>query len=196
MAHTNNSNGPYAEFKALAGSTYWQQALEKFPGLRVSFGHFGDTDLADHDGVRTKRFLKLITPGAGATGDQAFADRGYFAETMLNYDKMGDVLNSLYASENRILLEKLMYGSDWSMILTERHVTSYLSDFIDVIRRIEMAEPGRRARQTTLSNAFFAQNAVEFLGLRTGRGNRARLETVYRTNDVLAPDWMKKVGHT
>ena len=47
------------------------------------------------------------------------------------------------------------------------------------MRRIEEAEPGIGARRTTLSNAFFGLNAVEFLGLRAGRGNRRRLETFY-----------------
>ncbi|MFZ3285711.1 MAG: amidohydrolase family protein [Telluria sp.] len=193
MAHTNNSNGPFPDFEALAGSSYWQLALTKFPGLRVNFGHFGDTDLEDHNGARTEKFLKLMTPGAGSSGERAFADSGYFAGTMLNYDKMGDVLNSLYASENRIMLERLMYGSDWSMILTEKNVSRYLADFIKVIRNIEAAEPGIGARQTTLSNAFFGQNAMEYLALRKGRGNRVRLERFYSQNDVAEPDWMKKV---
>ncbi len=194
MAHTNNSNGPYPEFEALAGSHYWQLALAKFPGLRVNFGHFGDSDPEDHDGERTRKFLKLMTPGEQSNGRHAFADSGYFAGTMLNYDKMRDILNKLYASDNRIMLERLMYGSDWSMILTERNVTSYLADFIEVMRRIELVEPGLGARQTTLANAFFGQNAVEYLGLRRGRGNRGRLDNFYTKNNVAEPDWMKKVA--
>lgn len=193
MAHTNNSNGPYPEFEALAGSNYWQLALAKFPGLCVNFGHFGDSDLEDHNGAKTEKFLKLMTPAAGSSGERAFADSGYFAGTMLNYNKMKDVLDQLYTSENRILLERLMYGSDWSMILTERNVSSYLADFIKVMRNIEAAEPGIGARKTTLSNAFFGRNAVEYLGLRKGRGNRCRLETFYAKHNVAEPDWMRKV---
>ncbi|RJG08533.1 amidohydrolase family protein, partial [Massilia cavernae] len=77
MAHTNHSNGPYPEFKALAGSEYWKLALDKFPGLRVSFGHFGDTDLEDRKGSRTLPFLKLMTKDAGTPGTNTFADSGY-----------------------------------------------------------------------------------------------------------------------
>lgn len=194
MAHTNHSNGPYPEFEALAGSGYWQMALAKFPGLRVSFGHFGDSDLEDHSGAITEKFLKLMTRAPGSPGEQAFADSGYFAGTMLHYNKMGDVLRRLYAAENRIMLERLMYGSDWSMILTEKNVSSYLADFIKVIRMIEAGEPGIGARRTSLSNAFFGYNAVEYLGLRKGRGNRGRLEKFYEKNKVPDPDWMKKVS--
>ena len=194
MAHTNHSNGPFEEFKDLAGSSYWKLALEKFPGLSVSFGHFGDADLEDHKGDRTRPFLQLMTQGAGSPGANTFADSGYFAGTLMNQGKMRDVLRALYAGENRIMLERLMYGTDWTMILPQKNVERYLSDFTDVMGRIEQVEPGIGARQTTLSNAFFGRNAVEFLGLRTGRGNRKRVERFYAQNKVPEPDWMRKVG--
>lgn len=194
MAHTNHSNGPYDEFMDLAGSDYWKRALDKFPGLRVSFGHFGDTDLEDNKGNKTRPFLELMTHGANSPGANTFADSGYFAGTLMNQGRMKDVLGNLYASNNRILLERLMYGTDWTMILPQRNAQRYLSDFIDVMRRIEQAQPGIGARQTTLSDAFFGRNAAEFLGLRAGRGNRRRLENFYAENKVSEPDWMLKVG--
>jgi len=192
MAHTNHSNGPYEDFKDLAGSGYWKLALEKFPGLSVSFGHFGDTDLEDHKGDKTRMFLALMTQ-SGGSGARAFADSGYFSGTLLNQAKMRDVLRGLYASSDGILLERLMYGTDWEMILPQKNVDRYLSDFVEVMQRIETAEPGIGARKTSLSNAFFGLNAVEFLGLRSGRGNRRRLEEFYGQNKVAEPDWMQKV---
>lgn len=194
MAHTNHSNGPYDEFKALAGSNYWKLALEKFPGLSVSFGHFGDTDLEDHAGERTLPFVQLMTATPGSTGARAFADSGYFAGALINQGKMRDVLRSLYAKEKGVMLERLMYGTDWTMILPQKNVEHYLSDFMDVMRRIEEAEPGIRAGKTSLPDAFFGRNAVEYLGLRTGRGNRRRLEAFYARHKLPEPDWLKKVG--
>lgn len=193
MAHTNHSNGPYEEFKDLAGSEYWKLALERFPGLRVSFGHFGDADLEDHAGSRTLPFMKLMSTVPGSPGAGAFADSGYFAGTLMNQGKMRDVLRTLYNSEQRIMLERLMYGTDWTMILPQKNVERYLSDFMDVMRRIEVAERGIGARDTTLSNAFFGRNAAEYLGLKRGRGNRRRLEGFYAQHKVAPPDWMKKV---
>jgi predicted TIM-barrel fold metal-dependent hydrolase len=193
VAHTNHSNGPYEEFKELAGSDYWKLALEKFPGLRVSFGHFGDTDLEDHRGAKTRPFLKLMTSGTDTPGANTFADSSYFAGALLNQVKMRDVLRDLYGTDNGIMLQRLMYGSDWTMILTQKNVERYLADFIDVMRRIEKAEPGIGGRSTSLSNAFFGSNAAEFLGLHTGKANRRRLETFYARNNVPVPDWMQKV---
>jgi predicted TIM-barrel fold metal-dependent hydrolase len=193
MAHTNDSNGPYKEFRELAGSGYWQKALEKFPGLRVSFGHFGDSDIEDHNGEDTRRFLKLMTAGAGSNGLNAFADSGFFGGVMVDQGRMRDTLLALYGAENGIMRERLMYGSDWSMILTQKNVKHYLANFIQLLRRIEEAQPGIGARQASLSDSFFGNNAAEFLGLRANRGNRKRLEAFYAKNSVAQPDWLRKV---
>lgn len=194
MAHTNNSNGPYKEFLELAGSRYWKLALEKFPGLRVNFGHFGDSDIEDHHGNDTLPFLKLMTSANGSAGLHAFADSGFFAGAMIHQGEMRDTLVSLYKAENGIMRERLMYGSDWSMILTQKNVKNYLENFVQLMGRVEQEAPELVARQTSLSNAFFGRNAVEFLGLRINRGNRARLERFYAKNSVSQPDWLRKVG--
>jgi hypothetical protein len=72
MAHTNHSNGPYEEFKDLAGSENWKLALDKFPGLRVSFGHFGDADLAGrHSGREYFRRQRLLRRHPDQPGQDA-----------------------------------------------------------------------------------------------------------------------------
>ena len=88
MAHANHSNGPNDQFKALAGSAYWQQAIDAFPGLKVSFGHFGDTNAEDHAGERAKSYLQLMTAVPGSRGEQVYADASYFAGVLLNPKKM------------------------------------------------------------------------------------------------------------
>nr|WP_280908677.1 amidohydrolase family protein [Cupriavidus sp. LEh25] len=195
MAHSNHSNGPDKAFLDLAGSEYWSKALGKFPGLRASFGHFGDTDLEDHQGNKSRKFLDLMSSAAGSAGANIFADSGYFAGVLSNQPKMTQVLQMLYtASDNHVLRERLMYGTDWTMILPQKKVDDYLSDFIDVMGKVEAAQGGVTVRQTTLSNAFFGHNAAEFLGLKSGMPNRRRLETFYAANKVPEPDWMRKVG--
>jgi predicted TIM-barrel fold metal-dependent hydrolase len=194
MAHSNDSNGPYESFRKLAGSSYWKQAIEKFPGLRVNFGHFGDSDIEDHHGAETLPFLRLMTQEPNSTGRNVFADSGFFAGAMIDQGKMRDALLSLYGVDGGIMTERLMYGSDWHMILTQKNVKHFLANFIELMDRVEKASPGRNVRQTTLANAFFGENAVEFLGLRTNRGNRTRLERFYARNSVSRPDWLRKVS--
>lgn len=195
MAHANRSNGPYDEFKALAGSEYWKLALEKFPGLKVSFGHFGDTDVEDHNGDRSRAFVKLMTGESGSAGENAFADSGYFAGALLNPVAMANVLARLYAdSERGVLRERLMYGTDWTMILPQQRAEAYLREFIGVMARIEAAGSESKIRSTSLSNAFFGHNAAHFLGLHRGKPARRRLEAFYERHKLSEPDWMRKVG--
>jgi predicted TIM-barrel fold metal-dependent hydrolase len=196
MAHANHSNGPYDEFKKLAGAEYWQQAIDAFPGLKVSFGHFGDTDTEDHDGERSKAYLRLMTAAPGSKGEGVYADASYFAGVLINPVKMAEVIANLYTgSERRVLTERLMYGTDWTMLLPQKNAEHYLQEFIGVMRRVEQSTPpGAEARGTSLSNAFFGANAVSFLGLSRGRHARERLDDFYGRYHVSTPDWMEKIG--
>lgn len=193
MAHTNDSNGPYEDFRKLAGSDYWNLALKKFPGLSVNFGHFGDSDLEDRNGADTLPFVKLMSAAKNSSGANAFADSGFFAGAMIHQGKMRDTLLSLYDAESGIMRERLMYGTDWSMILTQKNVKHYLSNFIQLMTRVERARPGTLVRNSSISNAFFGGNAAQFLGLRSNRGNRKRLDLFYAKNAVPTPDWLRKV---
>lgn len=196
MAHANRSNGPYEQFKDLAGSEYWQQAIDAFPGLKVSFGHFGDTDTEDHDGERAKAYLRLMTAAPGSRGENVYADASYFAGVLINPVKMAEVLAALYTgSERRVLTERLMYGTDWTMLLPQKNVEHYLQEFIGVMRRVEQSTlAGAAPRGASLSDAFFGANAVNYLGLSRGRRTRERLDAFYGRYDVSTPDWMAKIG--
>ena len=113
---------------------------------------------------------------------------------LLNPKKMAEVLTDLYnASERRVLVERLMYGTDWTMILPQKNVENYLQEFIRVMTDVEQSTlKGTAPRGTSLSNAFFGANAVNFLGLKRGQRNRQRLEAFYARHEVSTPDWMTK----
>ena len=86
-----------------------------------------------------------------------------------------------------------MYGTDWTMILPQERVENYLQEFIRVMDEVEQSTlKGAAPRGTTLSNAFFGANAVNFLGLKRGQRNRARLEAFYGRHEVSTPDWVTK----
>lgn len=196
MAHTNRSNAPCAAFRELAGAEYWEQALRKYPELRVNFGHFGDTDLEDHAGTAPKGFVALMSKGAGKPGQYAFADSAYFAGVLKNRNAVVTVLKDLYAgSTDRLLTERLMYGTDWTMILPQKNVDNYLAEFIEVIDKVQGATPGAPATgSASLANAFFGGNAAQFLGLGKGAKARQRLQNFYDRRKISEPDWMRKVA--
>ena len=194
MAHTNHSNGPYEEFEDLAGAQYWDKALKEFRGLRVSFGHFGDTDTADHRGERAKAFVALMSSTSGSPGERTFADSGFFADALTQTDKLRDTLLALYGSTSGgLLAERFMYGSDWEMLATQVDADSYFYRFGTVLDYIDGARRGTRVRGLLPSEAFFGWNAVHYLGLTSGSKARERLEKFYRAHRIPTPDWMVKV---
>lgn len=188
MAHSNESNGPYKDFRKLANGEHWQRALDRFPGLRISFGHFGDTDLEQHeDQVRTRSFMALMATQAGRN---VYADSGYFAGIVGDPVAMEDALKVLLQQPDSPMGQRFMYGTDWMMTLAEKGVGQYLDQFVAIYARIEAdlkVAPG------TLSHAFFGKHAVQFLGLHKGAQSRGRIDAFYNRHGVDTPDWMRKV---
>jgi len=70
----------------------------------------------------------------------------------------------------------------------------YLVEFAGVISRIEAMQGASSSRADGLTNAFFGQNAVSYLGLHQRGGNRRRIEEFYARKGIDAPDWMRKLS--
>lgn len=197
MAHTSLSNGPSDAFQTLAGIEYWTRALGEFPRLRVSFGHFGDTSPVKDGLDRARAFCDLMSANPNTPGVNAFADAGYFVEVLDREPRLRDVLRTLYDETapkgQAALAYRFMYGTDWEMTLVEGAVNSYLSEFVSLMDEME-TRPALQSRSISqLSERFFGENAVDWLGLRRGRPARMRIENFYTRNGVRTPDWVSKV---
>jgi len=197
MAHTNLSNGVTPEFEALAGSPYWANALQAFPKLRVSFGHFGDTAPVEDGLARGRAFAALMNDGDARPGAFAYADAGYFVEVMAHEPALLANLRQLYDETapkgGAALANRFMYGTDWEMTLTEGSVAGYLEDFVTLFDGMQ-TRPAMQARGLTdLSSKFFGGNAVAWAGLRRGEATRKRLDGFYALHRVAKPDWARKV---
>ena len=194
MAHTNQSNGPNDRFEKLAGAEYWSMAIAKEPGLRVSFGHFGNTDPVNGGIERPRAFMRLM---ASADGANAFADSGYFGDILDDRAQLTQLLAALYRdplpNNTNPLRQRLMYGTDWEMILTTGKSKKYLANFIQTFAELEKRLSVPPAAWAGLSDEFFGKNAASFLGLRKMEPNRIRLEAFYKSRNIPAPDWMIKV---
>ena len=90
------------------------------------------------------------------------------------------------------LAQRLMYGTDWEMIVREgAEIRGYFARFEAMFQAFDT--DSSLGAQGVLSDNFFGWNAVEYLGLRQGRGNRARLDAFYARSGIKAPYWMNKV---
>jgi hypothetical protein len=200
MAHTGLSNGPSDAFQNLAGSQYWSQALDQVKGLRVSFGHFGDSDFGGPDApgsTRARGFMALMGTGAQAKGRKAYADAGYFVEGLSQQPQLRAALRELYeASTPGIapLSTRFMYGTDWEMTLAEgKVIDDYLDSFIAVFDELSQRPAILSQGVANLADRFFGLNAVEWVGLRAGERARERLDAFYKEHKVDKPAWARKL---
>jgi len=197
MAHTNQSNGPSVEFEQLAGPAYWKRALEEYPTLRISFGHFGTLTPRGDVAASAVAFLELMSIDSGAMGERAYADSSYFAEVLGEAELLENALVELFQRDTqtkRVLSQRLMFGSDWKMLRLENEADTYLRRFDELTQRVaRRLDPGGDA--SGLRERLFGANAADFLGLRRGEKNRERLEAFYARSGLRMSEipWVSKV---
>ena len=117
LAHANASWGSQRGFEERAGPEYWRRALERFPDLRISFGHFGgDNDLLSR-GMESRcwDFANLMQEYPNAFADIGFHDIGFPSTPDCDVEKYFALMREL-AAEFPAAIDHIMYGSDWHMI--------------------------------------------------------------------------------
>lgn len=199
MAHTNRSNYPSesdgsSPFKDFINPGYWKNLLDAFPGLRLNFGHFGNTELQDNELPNSELLAELMTKEDGSSGQNVFADSSYFTEIVSEPARLKSALRKLYRatanSNTAPVATRLMYGSDWEMIEAEGEAQKqYFSQFQKIYAALDR-ETGLGSAGK-LSDDFFGLNAARFLGLARGDKARERLDTFYMGSRK--PIWMRKV---
>ncbi len=152
-------------------------------------GHFGNTDILAEGDTNATRLMDLMSAGAGTAGERLFADSAFLAEILSNRPGMQTELANLLR-RTPLLGERLMYGTDWEMVVIEDKLTTgYLDDFMAVFE--QLAADSSLNPRGDLVNRFFGRNAVGYLGLRSGQRTRQRLDAFHRGRPQ--PAWMAKV---
>lgn len=194
MAHTSPSNNPAKKYKPdVTAPRHWVKVLKAFPGLRVNFGHFGNTDFVFDKGQNASQLMALMTPGAGSPGGKLYADSAFFSEILSSPATMESQLRQRLAEstgrQDAALSQRLMYGTDWEMVTIEGGTTTgYLDRFESVFDHL--AKDPALNPNGDLANRFFGINAANYLGLNEGQATRERLKAFHGT---VRPAWMAKV---
>ena len=191
MAHTSPSNGPSKEFEASSDPEWWKLTLQNFPRLRINFGHFGGYDESATLG-REREFASLMSIGQFAAADLGFHPEVIAQPQQEMLDRMRLLYRETAQQGDAALAQRLMYASDWHMLVGRgRDTTAYFDDFIKLYDILDK-DPSLGA-QGSLSNRFFGWNAVQHLGLRKGDANRARIEAFYASAGVANPQHLAKI---
>ena len=107
MAHTSPSEGPCLDFKNLTEARYWKNVPA---GLRVNFGHFGNTEIAQGKTDKTSLYVALMN--SGGHGANFYADSAYLSHAMSSERDLTDALRKLFEMKKGALLaHRLMYGA-------------------------------------------------------------------------------------
>jgi predicted TIM-barrel fold metal-dependent hydrolase len=195
MAHTAPSNGAGVfkdasgkemGFEARAHPGGWERVLAQpgLEGLKLNLAHFSgspDADLTNEWRASTGKLMDAY--------QSVYTDLSYFPEMLMDNitgsgqhcREAAQILEPIRkgflsgeAGEKRA--QRMLYGSDWSMLSKEYYYADYLPVVAHMYRR-KIYGVGQGAEKNT--RAFLSQNAIEFLGLRAGDTARARLEAWY-----------------
>jgi amidohydrolase family protein len=198
MAHTSPTMMVLDKYKTdVLDPSCWSKVIGYRAGLRINFAHFGNTDMLPPNGndANARGLMALMTAGAGSPGEHLYADSAYLADMLSDSGGMEKEFAKLLARPPAPgcapLAERLMYGTDWDMMVIEGKATrGYLDDFMTMFGQLAL-KPDLDP-QHDLVNRFFGLNAIDYLGLRPGKRTRQRLDDFHRGRPQ--PAWMAKVG--
>src|SRR5215468_3195718 len=203
MAHTSHSFGPNSDYEDRGDPIFWASVLKRdaFPRLRINLAHFGHFNKAVQY-ARPESYVdkcwewtigKII---ASSTEAYVYADISSLGE-ILKTGPSRKLVGCMKAFKEHFPNsdERLLYGTDWSMIAQEDRFPKLLSSkpFPDVMTFFLKAV----GYNNTQIDGIMFRNAVRFLGLSKGEheefgenSTRARLEKFYAAHN-LSTDWMR-----
>lgn len=197
MAHTTASNAVAPAFAELAGPAHWAVALEKWPTLRISFGHMGDFDNMEKttpESLEAYQFVELMMNYKNTFGDSAcfssvLAEPNEPLRHRIEYFYDG-------IGAQPVLPQRFLFGTDWDLLMTKGHAQPYLNRMFDIYDKLSQSHAAGAAEW---KSRFFGLNAVDWVGLNRDGWARKRLEDFYRRNSIdfesTPPDWMAKLNN-
>ena len=200
MAHTSHSFGPNSDYEGRADPIFWADVIKQnaFPQLRINLAHFGHFNKAVQY-PRPQNYVdecwewtvgKILTSSA-----EVYADISSLGE-ILKTGSSRKIVECMKAFKEHFPNsdERLLYGTDWSMIAQEERFPKLFSSrpFPDLMTLFLRAVGYDDAQ---IEGIMF-RNAVRFLGLGKAefekfgeKSTRGRLEKFYAAHN-LSSDWM------
>jgi predicted TIM-barrel fold metal-dependent hydrolase len=201
MAHTSHSFGPNSDYEGRADPIFWADVIKPnaFPQLRINLAHFGHFNKAVQYAPPQNYVDKCWEWTVGKTlisSAEAYADISSLGE-ILKTGPRRKIVECMKAFKEHFPNsdERLLYGTDWSMIAQEERFPKLFSSrpFPDLMTLFLRAVGYNDAQ---IEGIMF-RNAVRFLGLSKAefdkfgeKSTRGRLEKFYAAHN-LSSDWMK-----
>jgi len=190
LAHTMDSQAANENFGARANPKFWLRVLESKPGLRLNLAHFGNFVFADTaSATAAQKFQNTWEYQIGT-----FVKDGRFKNVYADLSYLGWILGDGLQNPRRPQIkalfseylamfdpnaERLMFGTDWTMIARENNADRYIDNL-----EAFFTEVGLNGAQ--LDNIFY-KNALRFLGLSETTKVSERLQRFYQANNKQMP---------
>lgn len=176
-AHANNSIGRGECTALYASPENWRPVLETYSDLRINLAHFGGFDETDPDNDECKpddpRDWEALTAELVRDFENIYLDVGFWTdvvrETPGREARLKATRNLL--REVPRIADRIMYGSDWSMIGRVVGHETYLAE-------IQLAAVEIGFDDTELAK-FESENAQRFMGLAPGDPQFDRLSAFF-----------------
>lgn len=176
-AHANNSIGRGQCTALYASPENWRPVLERHTDLRLNLAHFGgfdDTDPLDNEcDPESPRLWEELTADLVEEFPSIYFDVGFWTDVVRETEGRRTRLQATRALFERVpeMSNRIMYGSDWSMIGRIVGHEAYLGE----IQRAALAigfDDSELAR-------FESENARRYLGLAPGDPQHDRLSRFF-----------------
>ena len=183
ITHSNRSNGPSDDFEDLVAPCLWKPVVDRFPDLSINFAHLGGvgSGKANDDWEGYISLMKDSGPGS-----RVFVDASYFSDIIADDPEVATRLLKRLLGSSEQLERKILYGSDWKMLVQEENAETYLKTFAEAAEKVE------QGGHADFSERVLGGSAANWLGLSVGRGNRERMLRFYQNNNVVPPPWVSK----
>lgn len=186
MAHCGATNSSRAGYEQYASPEFWCQALDRPDKprrreLRLNLGHFGGIwEMGTRDEHQRKWAQQIATMMDGFPN--VYADVGYFGSVLepgadATVGQTASFIRELADRPGSALRQRLMYGSDWSMIGQEEAPATYPGKVMQALSPIWPGAAGEDLRW---------RNAARFLGLGAPEATRSRLTAFYAARGISA----------
>jgi hypothetical protein len=92
-----------------------------------------------------------------------------------------------FSADIEKIKKRILFGTDWHVLKRMRGYREFLEDYQKVLEEAGLFADDELGR-------FRGGNALEFLGLLAGGGNRKRLLRLYQTHGTTLPEWYRRAG--
>jgi predicted TIM-barrel fold metal-dependent hydrolase len=150
---------------------HWSKVMSNFPDLKLCFGHGGGDEgwLGEFDNEKLMQLghdsFEKSFPGQiyklCITYPNVYCGFGFIPEVMRSDERQAFYERIVSSVENSQTADfpfntKMMYGTDWHMLMQEHAYEDYYSSFVKLFKRKKLKE---------YKDVFFGGNAANYLGI-------------------------------